>query len=119
MSASEMAERYNLAWAVNGQAVREHDHEPLVTLDCGQTLLIRIRNQTQWAHPIHLHGFHFQVLAVDASAPRVQTVRDTITVAPMSSADIAFVADNPGDWMFHCHVVQHQVGGMMGTIRVV
>ena len=33
-------------------------------------------------------------------------------------AEIAFVADNPGDWMFHCHILEHQEGGMMGAIRV-
>jgi FtsP/CotA-like multicopper oxidase with cupredoxin domain len=37
---------------------------------------------------------------------------------PRSSADIAFVADNPGTWMFHCHILQHQSGGMMASIQV-
>ena len=43
---------------------------------------------------------------------------DTVLVDPDSRAEIAFVADNPGDWMFHCHVLEHQASGMMATIRV-
>jgi FtsP/CotA-like multicopper oxidase with cupredoxin domain len=37
---------------------------------------------------------------------------------PDETAKVAFVADNPGNWMFHCHVVEHQENGMMGYLRV-
>ncbi|MEX0752836.1 MAG: multicopper oxidase domain-containing protein [Xanthobacteraceae bacterium] len=43
---------------------------------------------------------------------------DTVLLDPRARAEIAFVADNPGDWMFHCHILEHQAGGMLGTIRV-
>lgn len=43
---------------------------------------------------------------------------DTVMPSPRQSAEIALVADNPGDWMFHCHVLEHQAGGMMACIRV-
>jgi FtsP/CotA-like multicopper oxidase with cupredoxin domain len=39
-------------------------------------------------------------------------------MAPHETVDIAFVADNRGDWMFHCHILEHQAAGMMGVIRV-
>ena len=39
-------------------------------------------------------------------------------MSPRERAEIAFVADNPGDWMFHCHIFEHQEGGMMGVIRI-
>ena len=117
--AAQLVERYNMAWSVNGVANREHDHEPFVTIECGQTVVLRMNNDTQWQHPIHLHGYHFKVLAIDGRAPALATVRDTLMMEPRSSADIAFVADNPGDWMFHCHILQHQAGGMMASIRVV
>jgi FtsP/CotA-like multicopper oxidase with cupredoxin domain len=39
-------------------------------------------------------------------------------MAPEERVEIAFVADNPGDWMFHCHILEHQAAGMMGIIRV-
>ena len=39
-------------------------------------------------------------------------------MAPHESVNIAFVADNPGDWMFHRHILEHQAARMMGVIRV-
>ena len=45
-------------------------------------------------------------------------MKDTVLVPARERAEIAFVADNPGDWMFHCHVLEHQAGGMMAVIRV-
>ena len=39
-------------------------------------------------------------------------------LSPREKVEIAFVADNPGDWMFHCHVLEHQAGGMMAVFRV-
>lgn len=49
---------------------------------------------------------------------RFREWQDTVLIAPHERAEIAFVADNPGDWMFHCHVLEHMLGGMMGVIRV-
>ena len=43
----------------------------------------------------------------------------TVLIAPREQVEIAFVADNPGDWMFHCHILEHQESGMMGVIKVV
>ena len=44
--------------------------------------------------------------------------RRTVLIPPRERAEIALVADNPGDWMFHCHILDHQEGGMMSVIRV-
>jgi FtsP/CotA-like multicopper oxidase with cupredoxin domain len=44
--------------------------------------------------------------------------QDTVLIAPREQVEIALVADNPGDWMFHCHILEHQAAGMMGVIRV-
>ena len=43
---------------------------------------------------------------------------DTVLTAPRGRVDSAFVADNRGDWMFHCHILEHEAAGMMGVIRV-
>jgi FtsP/CotA-like multicopper oxidase with cupredoxin domain len=53
-------------------------------------------------HPMHFHGHAFQVVAVNG-APLAGAVRDTVLVPPMGSVTIAFDADNPGRWAFHCH----------------
>jgi FtsP/CotA-like multicopper oxidase with cupredoxin domain len=118
VGAQELVDRYNMAWTVNGVAARDHEHSPFLSVACGDTVLLRMRNDTLWPHPIHLHGFHFQVLAIDGRPPPQRTVRDTVLMAPMSSVDLAFVADSPGTWMFHCHILQHQAGGMLTTLRV-
>jgi FtsP/CotA-like multicopper oxidase with cupredoxin domain len=67
---------------------------------------------------MHLHGHFFRVLARNGRPARLREWRDTVLLAPNERAEIAFVADNPGDWMFHCHVLGHQASGMMGIVRV-
>jgi FtsP/CotA-like multicopper oxidase with cupredoxin domain len=66
---------------------------------------------------IHLHGHSFRVLSRNIRVPYRQWA-DTVLIAPKESVDVAFVADNPGDWMLHCHVTDHQVSGLMTVIRV-
>ena len=68
--------------------------------------------------PMHLHGHAFRVIAVDGKPQKYREWRDTVLMAPKETVDIAFVADNPGEWMFHCHILEHAAGGMMGTIAV-
>jgi FtsP/CotA-like multicopper oxidase with cupredoxin domain len=77
-----------------------------------------LRNQTAWFHPIHVHGHSFRLLSRKGRALSRRDLADTTLLAPRETAEIAFVADNPGDWMFHCHVLEHQATGMMATIRV-
>jgi FtsP/CotA-like multicopper oxidase with cupredoxin domain len=118
VSTEQLLERYQMNWAINGVANRDHDPSPFIKVRCNDTVLLRLRNDSAWHHPIHLHGFHFEVLSVDGKPPAVRTVRDTFMMEPRSRAEIAFVADNPGTWMFHCHILQHQAGGMMAAIQV-
>jgi FtsP/CotA-like multicopper oxidase with cupredoxin domain len=67
-------------------------------------------------HPIHLHGHHFQVVAIDDERFS-GAVRDTVLVPPERSVTIAFDADNPGHWAFHCHQLYHMAAGMMTSVR--
>jgi FtsP/CotA-like multicopper oxidase with cupredoxin domain len=109
-------------WAINGAAGSDHragHHEPpLLTLKRGTHCVLEMENDTAWHHPIHLHGHSFRVIARSGVALKERDWRDTVLMAPRERLDIAFVADNPGDWMFHCHILDHQQGGMMGNIRV-
>ncbi len=110
--------RTGMAWTVNGVPVREHDHTPFLKVTAGRTVVLALVNDTQWPHPIHLHGHVFRVLSRDGKATRHREWLDTVLLAPQERVEIAFVADNPGDWMFHCHVLEHQASGMMAVIRV-
>jgi FtsP/CotA-like multicopper oxidase with cupredoxin domain len=110
--------RHGLAWAINGVAASGHVHEPMAALARGSSHVLDMRNETAWWHPMHLHGHVFRVLSRNRLPTLHREWQDTVLVAPRERVEVAFVADNPGDWMFHCHVLEHQAGGMMGTIRV-
>jgi FtsP/CotA-like multicopper oxidase with cupredoxin domain len=113
-------EHRGLFWTVNGKPVPEadHRHAPLLTLARGRSYVLELVNETSWHHPIHLHGHVFRVLSRDGKVNALREWRDTVLLDPDSRAEIAFVADNPGDWMFHCHVLEHQATGMMAVVRV-
>jgi FtsP/CotA-like multicopper oxidase with cupredoxin domain len=110
---------HQLAWAINGVAVKEHAHAPLVTLKRGTSCVLAVENDTQWHHPLHLHGHAFRVVTRNGAPTAHREWHDTVLLAPREKAELAFVADNPGDWMLHCHVLAHQAGGMMAMVRVV
>lgn len=107
-----------LVWAINGVAAKGHVHDPFLTLERNRPYVLEIINDTAWHHPMHLHGHSFRVISRNGRPTRHSEWQDTVLVAPREHAEIAFVADNPGDWMFHCHTLEHQAGGMMGVIRV-
>lgn len=111
-------EHRGMAWTVNGKAVAGHDHEPLLALARGSSHVLELVNDTAWHHPIHLHGHVFRVLSRDARPNPRREWLDTVLLAPRGRAEIAFVADNPGSWMFHCHVLEHQESGLMAVIKV-
>jgi FtsP/CotA-like multicopper oxidase with cupredoxin domain len=114
--------RRGMAWAVNGEANSCGDgssaFEPLFVMRRGRSYVLELVNDTAWHHPIHLHGHAFRVITRDGRPTRHREWLDTVMLDPRERAEIALVADNPGDWMFHCHVLEHQAGGMMACIRV-
>jgi FtsP/CotA-like multicopper oxidase with cupredoxin domain len=107
-------------WTVNGKPVRDahHGHAPLLSLASGLSYLLELVNQTSWHHPIHLHGHVFRLLSKNGKEVLPRQWADTVLLDPDSRAEVAFVADNPGNWMLHCHVLEHQATGMMATVRV-
>ncbi|MTH98682.1 multicopper oxidase family protein [Roseibium sp. RKSG952] len=108
-------------WSINrtpwpGDAAK--DVGPLATLEMGKSYILRLRNESPNLHPIHLHGLAFVPLRSNLrKLPPLMT--DTMLLLKDEVAEIALVADNPGDWAFHCHVIEHQKTGLTGYIRVV
>lgn len=90
---------------------------PIAELKLGRTYLLNLENVTPHAHPIHLHGMNFKAIASNKRAVQ-PLVSDTYLVLPDEKVQLALVADNPGDWVFHCHVIEHQQTGMTGYFRV-
>jgi FtsP/CotA-like multicopper oxidase with cupredoxin domain len=108
-------------WSINGTSMLGDGAAgmpPLLTLKRGQSYLLTIVNDTAWWHPIHLHGHSFKILRRNGADVPFRQWGDTVLLAPKDRVDCAFVADNPGDWMLHCHVMDHQVSGLMTILRV-
>lgn len=85
-----------------------------IKADLGDRIEVTMTNMSMMAHPMHLHGHHFQVVAIDGQR-FAGAVRDTVLVPPMRSVTFAVDADNPGQWAFHCHHLYHMATGMMST----
>ena len=78
----------------------------------GERVRLDLMNMSMMAHPIHLHGHHFQVVAVNGT--RIAgAVRDTVLMPPMAALTVDFDAENPGHWPLHCHHLYHMASGMM------
>ena len=82
-----------------------------------------IVNTTEMDHPFHLHGFRFQIMSdadADAgAAPAFRAWRDTFNVPAKKTVRIRVrFEDNPGLWMFHCHILEHAERGMAGELQV-
>lgn len=104
-------------WTMAGSASSGHDGPALFSAKRGRTVVLSLPNRTAFPHAMHLHGHHFRLLdrLDDGWKP---FWLDTIVVAPQDTARIAFVADNPGKWMLHCHMLEHQETGMAAWFQV-
>ncbi|WP_170381524.1 multicopper oxidase family protein [Ruegeria atlantica] len=100
-------------WALNGYAERPQD--PFLDAQRGSVHRIEFVNETAFPHAMHLHGHHFRLILADG---RLGPWRDTVLVERGQTRQIALVADNPGDWLLHCHMLGHAASGMMSWFRV-
>ena len=102
-----MGNMADYSWGIGG--------EPIVVRE-GERVEIEMMNMSMMAHPMHLHGHHFQVVAIGGT-PFNGAVRDTVLVPPMQTVRFAFDANNPAkEWAFHCHHLYHMASGMMTTV---
>jgi FtsP/CotA-like multicopper oxidase with cupredoxin domain len=107
--------RRGMDFFVNGEP--HHQDAPVKV---GELQIWDVVNETHMDHPFHLHGFFFQVLSVDGKAPAWTSWEDVVNLGPKSTTRIAWMPDDrPGSWMYHCHILEHHEGGMMGHFDVV
>ena len=99
-------------WSIDGRTWT--DHKPL-RVSPDQRVVLEMVNRSAMAHPMHLHGHHFQVVALSGRKGQ-GAMRDTVLVPASGSVTIAFDADNPGRWLFHCHNLFHMARGMMTEV---
>lgn len=100
------------AWTLNGRSWG--NHQP-ISVRKGERAELTLRNTSMMGHPMHLHGHHFQVVAIDGRR-FAGAVRDTVWVPPMREVTVAFDAANPGTWALHCHHLYHMATGMMTVV---
>ncbi|MCF6273056.1 MAG: multicopper oxidase family protein [Rhodobacteraceae bacterium] len=112
MTAAKLVENGQI-WTLNG--VAGLPDTALAEVALGETLRIPIINDTAFAHAMHMHGAHFQEILPDGS---FGPLLDTILIERQERREIAFTASNPGDWVFHCHMLSHQSAGMITWVRV-
>ncbi|MDX3930254.1 MAG: multicopper oxidase domain-containing protein, partial [Shinella sp.] len=74
-----------------------------------------MHNMSMMAHPMHLHGHHFQVVEINGEK-LTGAVRDTVVLPPMTQVTIEFDAKNQGRWPLHCHHLYHMATGMMSFV---
>ncbi|MER5173707.1 multicopper oxidase family protein [Thioclava kandeliae] len=101
-------------WTINGQVWA--DHEPIPVIH-SERVEITFHNMSMMAHPMHLHGHVFQVVAINGRR-FAGARRDTVVVPPMNMVTIAFDAGEAARWMLHCHHMGHLATGMMTELQV-
>ena len=96
---------------------RHHQDRPV---KAGELQIWDIVNTTLMDHPFHLHGFFFQVLAINGTPPPWRSWEDVVNIPPRATVRIAWMPDDrPGSWMYHCHILEHHASGMMAHFDVV
>jgi FtsP/CotA-like multicopper oxidase with cupredoxin domain len=101
-------------WRINGKSY-PHTDEPI--LKSGDRYRLVMKNLSMDDHPMHLHRHTFEVRRVDGS-PEIHGLRkDVILVPAKTTAEVEFVADNPGRTLFHCHQQDHMDRGFMMVFR--
>jgi FtsP/CotA-like multicopper oxidase with cupredoxin domain len=95
-------------------------HHHAESCKVGELQVWDIVNGSPVDHPFHLHGFFFQVVQVNGKPPEFLSWEDTVNVAAKGRVRIAWVPDDrPGEWMYHCHILEHHAAGMMAHFDVV
>ncbi len=103
-------------WSFDG--LDPHEAEAIKVKE-GETLRLRLVNNTMMHHPIHFHGHFFRLVDAADKDPATSPLKHTVDVPPMSVRTIEFTAnEGQGDWLLHCHLLYHHITGMVRTIRV-
>jgi FtsP/CotA-like multicopper oxidase with cupredoxin domain len=111
----KLSRRHGVAFTINQES--HHRAEPC---RIGELQVWDIVNRSPVDHPFHLHGFFFQVLEVNGEPPDFLSWEDTVNVPGRGRVRIAWLPDErEGEWMYHCHILEHHAAGMMAHFEVV
>lgn len=99
-------------WSMDNKILSETDKIPVKK---GEVLRITIYNNSMMRHPMHLHGFDFRIINGKGENAPLKNVMD---IMPMETNTIEFLANEEGDWFFHCHILYHMMAGMNRVFAV-
>ena len=103
-------------WAFNKEI---GNYEKLLSsVKKNDVVILNVWNDTRWPHSMHLHGHHFFVNSKEFTNYNNYLLRDTYLIQPNEKSKLIFLADNPGKWLFHCHMLEHAASGMVNYIKV-
>lgn len=102
-------------WYINGE---QFPNVTIETVPAGEPRILEVRNLSSSEHPFHIHGMSFEVLSVNGEAPEHYTLEDTWNLAIRDIVRLRIETTNRGDWMTHCHILEHAEAGMMTVLRV-
>jgi FtsP/CotA-like multicopper oxidase with cupredoxin domain len=117
MSLRDIAQQ-GYVWAINDVVGNKHDLPPLIDTRVGTSIRLKIDNRTAFPHPMHLHGHHMKLLKIDDQPLASPHWVDSPLVMPGTTMELAFVADNPGRWLFHCHALEHHAAGLGALLHI-
>ncbi len=132
LAMNELSNAGNMHWVIRDMKTGKENHDINWVFQRGSKVLIRVRNDTTlfssdpkimnhpMPHPLHFHGQRFLVVRENGKAPLEGLAwRDSYLIGRGFTVDLLLDADNPGDWMFHCHIAEHLEDDMMGHFHVV
>lgn len=118
---------YGIEWTINGEVMRHdggteqgpsHGLHTRHSLALGRFAKIRFVNDSARLHPMHIHGVFFKVLARDGRSVDEPRWRDTVLLRARQTIDVGLVPLDEGQWMLHCHILEHAESGMMTLVEV-
>jgi FtsP/CotA-like multicopper oxidase with cupredoxin domain len=111
----KLSKKHGVQFVINKES--HHRDQPVCV---GELQVWDVVNDSPIDHPFHLHGFFFQVLEANGKAPDFLSWEDTYNVPARGRVRIAWMPDDrPGEWMYHCHILEHHAAGMMAHFEIV
>jgi CopA family copper-resistance protein len=93
-------------WTIDNKTLSESDK---ILIRHGENVRIILVNRSMMRHPMHLHGHFFRLLNGHGN---YSPLKNTLDIMPMEVDTIEFAATESGDWLFHCHILYHNMSGM-------
>jgi FtsP/CotA-like multicopper oxidase with cupredoxin domain len=103
-------------WTINGQAFSMQKMQPMFRLHEGRRYRLRMRNESDDIHPVHLHRHSFELARIAGKAT-AGVLKDVVMLGGYQEVEVDFVADNPGLTLFHCHQQLHMDYGFMALFE--